>query len=66
VNWAVTEKGRTADLKVLIKPGEVISSVRKLMKYGKAYGGSDPEPQLHTGASRPSKKAGAYFPLQSG
>ena len=32
-----------ADLKALIKQGEGISGVRKLMKYGKAYGGSNPE-----------------------
>ena len=39
-----------SDLKALIKQGEGISvefklgsGVRKLMKYGKAYGGSDPE-----------------------
>jgi ATP-dependent DNA helicase RecG len=32
-----------ADLKALIKQGEGISGVRKLMKYGKAYGGGDPQ-----------------------
>jgi hypothetical protein len=39
-----------SDLKALIKQGEGISvefklgsGVRKLMKYGKVYGGSDPE-----------------------
>ena len=32
-----------ADLNALIKHGEGISCVRKLMKYGKAYGGNHPE-----------------------
>lgn len=44
-----------ADLKALIKQGEGISCVRKLMKYGKAYGGSDPE-LLEDDITKPNDK----------